>query len=326
MNIVDSNSTAVVLIKNQFVPTKDEHLIQQKSEKDGKIETVSHSILEKMEINKTLDTLLGSKPGGITTDYFGSTTNCRIEKVDFSFTQMETNLRSILDLVTASFFKNHEITRDAYERTPQRHKHAFEYLFREYVCDTLEEIQRGLGSFFIAKSSEKIVAIAIGRAYGLPAVSTKFTKSLALYPPNFQEIIADWCRLTEKFQLTSSDLLPSALYHQTLFAVHPEYTGKGIGTDLSEFIMLTVQQMGFSAVAIEPSSRSADAMIQRLSTRHIVFTPIDSVTNQKTGTRVTFGLEFPASFDITILKQWFLNKGSQGSISQKGKDHVLTQD
>ena len=78
MNIVDSNSTAVVLIKNQFVPTKDEHLIQQKSEKDGKIETVSHSILEKMEINKTLDTLLGSKPGGITTDYFGSTTNCRI--------------------------------------------------------------------------------------------------------------------------------------------------------------------------------------------------------------------------------------------------------
>lgn len=222
--------------------------------------------------------------------------NITVKQVDYQYIQQ--NLERITVITTEAFLKNHKITKDAFDRTSEKHRQTFVDLFNLQTKDMMEQIHKHGGLFFVAEENKKIIGVSLGRPYGKSALSEECLRSVVKSECCLKEVMQGWWNLMQKFEGTP----PGKIYHQAFMVVDPAYAGKGVGAMISALTAKRIVELGFDGYAVETSSESADALAEKMKK---TFNVIDVDSN---GAGLTFRLHLQPNEQAKKIHQWFLDK------------------
>ncbi len=219
-----------------------------------------------------------------------------VKQVEYDY--ITQNIEKIAALTNEAFIGNHKITREAYNRTEEKYRKQFQDLLWSYTIDSIEQIHKHQGMFFVAEDNQKIIGISIGCPYGKSALSEQFIQNVFKSECCFKEVMAGWWNLMAKYEGTP----PGEIYHQATMAIDPTYAGKGIGAKICALTAKTIIERGYDGYAVETSSESADQLAEKMKKAFQVF-DLDS-----NGKGLTFRLHLQPNENSEKIHQWFLNK------------------
>jgi len=228
-----------------------------------------------------------------------------IKEVNYVFVQQY--IHSITELTAKAFLNNHKITREAFQRTKEAHREKFIAVLDAYTSDSMAQVNRHGGAYFVAEADDKIVGISIGCPYGKSVLSDAFIQMVFQSDCCFKEVMAGWWSLMEKYEGTP----PGKVYHQATMAIDPEYAGKGIGEKICALTAQHLIEKGYDGYAVETSSESADLLALKMKKG---FTVIDLDSN---GAGLTFRLHLRPNAASETIHQWFLEKREAKGIAQE---------
>lgn len=230
-----------------------------------------------------------------------------LQQVDYDFVQK--HLPEITDLSTNSFMQNHAITAYYYQETPDRLKPEYISLFHDYVKDTCNQLMAHGGFFFAAVDTKtnKIVGLSIGYPYNASAISPEFITKVFASEALFKEVMGGWWKMMEKYQPSAHDTL-SNVYHQSMLAIDPAYTGKGIGSALTQFVTQAIQQRGYKALVVETTSPGAHKIFTDKTGNSSKIITIDQHEHAPTGMHLALRLQIFDKQQADSIIQWFESK------------------